>query len=158
MNESEHPKLRIAADGDRYITTKSKSYENSIRIAIEYFENIGYTAHHGYICYNEKNRVQSIANIFCIPKDSSLDNLALIIAFPKARRHSTKRILERLGKMQNCWSNIGAILAYETGSGLFPVIVDRIWRKGQFIRIFTIDLNKRIMRELMNPEPKNEKG
>lgn len=151
MSNKNDSELRMEATGERYISKSKEGYMDTIKIVTDYFEGLKYRTIHGYACYNKFNRAVAVANIYCVPPDDSLESLALIVAFPKKRQSSTKRILERLDKLQKCWENVGIVLSFSRGTGLFPIIIDRVWAKNRLIRIFSCDLNT------YNIDKKNEK-
>jgi len=137
-------KFRYAADGQKYFSTTSEGYWDAIAIATDYFESkFGYEAIHGFVCYNEKNRPASIANLFCtqITKEKGeMEDLALLVTFPKRKQYSTKRLLERMQRLGVCFSSVGIIMVHKVGSGTFPIVTDRIWKQNRLARCFSIDL------------------
>ena len=140
MENEKNPKYRYAADGQKYFTTTSEGYWDAIAIAIDYFESkFGYEVIHGYVCYNEKNRPASIANLYCTEK-GEMEDLALLLLFPKKKQYSTKRLLERMLKAEECFSAVGIIMVHTIGTGIFPIMTDRIWKKNRLVRCFSIDL------------------
>jgi hypothetical protein len=169
LENEKTPEFRYAADGQKYFTTTSKGYWDAIAIAIDYFESkFGYEVIHGYVCYNEKNRPASIANLFCTNEKGEMEDLALLVTFPKRKQYSTKRLLERMKRLGMCFSSVGVIMVHSVGSGSFPIVTDRLWKQNRLARCFSIDLKSYLsdkrkpgrhksfhnyMRELINPLP-----
>lgn len=116
-------------------------------MAYRYFHRLGYKVWHGHAFLRIDRRVAAIANIYCQNKKNDTD-LALVMTFPHKKQRSTERVLEKLETLKEFSDSVGAILCHVLGTGTFPYVSQRIWKKFSLARVFSCNVGELKMREI----------
>ncbi len=146
MNTTKFPLKENEINADSWIRTKGSDYKKTIKETIKYFEGFNYLTHKHIGWRGVTTHVRVIANVLCKNLVTDID-LACLVFFPRKRRLTLEKFIDRIARAKEYWGLVAVILPYH-GHGSFLFVYDRIFNADKNTRIFTLNLDTGRMKSI----------